>query len=92
MTTYGADLRAGDIVRGADGGAWEVRSMDRASGRLAVTLARGLAAVTGYPPAGTQVEILARASAPDGTEAEIAALAALSRFGPLELLGETWNE
>ncbi len=90
--TYEADVRAGDVVRGADGNEWGVREISRAPG-LAVTLERGGVRIVGYPPAGTPVEIVARAAVPAPVSVEAAAMAALQSagLGPL-LLREVWEE
>lgn len=91
METYDADARPGDIVRGHDGKEWGVLEIRRAP-RFSVTLVCGAQQVTGYPPLGTPCEIVARADVPAGTAVEVAALNALiGGFGPVELLGETWN-
>jgi hypothetical protein len=90
METYDADVRPGDIVRGHDGNDWGVLAIGRTP-RLSVTLVRGEQEITGYPPPGTAVEIVARAEVPAGAAEEVAALQALTRLGPVELLGETWE-
>ena len=61
MTTY-EDVHAGDLVLGNDPGrqTWGVEHIAHAP-RLAVTLVRHGAQVTGYPPPGTEVTIVQRA-------------------------------
>lgn len=89
--TWEADARPGDVVRGADGHDWGVLEITREP-RLSVTLVRpGRDPVTGYPPAGTPVTIVARADVPAGTDVEIAALNALAALGPVHLIREAWE-
>jgi hypothetical protein len=91
--TYDADARPGDIVRGGDGNVWRIAEMDRETSRgFSVTLERPGQRVTGWPPLGTEVEILQRAEVPHGTGAEVAALQALAAFGPVSLIREVWAE
>ena len=92
METYDADARPGDVIRGYDGNVWGIAAMDRDSPYgLGVTLVREGIRVTGYPPAGTPVEILRRADVPAGTDVEMAALKALSALGAVSLVRETWE-
>lgn len=88
--TYDADVRPGDVVRGHDGHDWGVESITHHP-RLAVTLVRHGRRIVGYPPVGTEVVIVQRGQVPAGGDIEVAALEALRRLGPAELLHEEWR-
>jgi hypothetical protein len=91
--TYDADARPGDIIRGGDGNVWQIAEMDRESPRgFSVTLVRDGYRVTGWPPLGTEVEILQRAEVPHGADAEVSALQALAALGPVSLVREAWTQ
>lgn len=81
------DVHAGDAVLGHDNEVWGVLAITHAP-RLAVTLVRPGHRVTGYPPAGTPVTIVARSD----ISAEFAAAQVLveAGFAP-ELVSEIWQ-
>lgn len=85
MPTY-EDAHAGDLVLGHDGQVWGVET--KVSGPpLAVTLVRYEARVTGYPPPGTEVEIVQRA---DVSAEAMAAQAFIDAGIDVEIVGERW--
>ena len=59
MASY-EQVHAGDIVLGHDGELWGVEAIDHVP-QLAVTLVKHGQQVTGYPPAGTPVTVVAPA-------------------------------
>lgn len=86
MATY-EEVHTGDHVLGHDGDLWGVAAIEHVP-RIAVTLVKPGHRVTGYPPAGTPVTIVARSD----IAAEAAAWQVLAAaFGPIEIVSESWN-
>lgn len=80
-------VHAGDVVLGHDGQTWGIAAISREP-QLAVTLERHGVRVTGYPPAGTPVTVIARAD----VSAERAAVGALLAGGlGVALIAEHWE-
>ncbi len=83
MSTY-EEVHAGDVVLGHDGNAWGVEKIQHVPA-LAVTLIRYGDRVTGYPSAGTPVEII---QSPDMSGEARAYDALVAAFGDVSLIGE----
>lgn len=86
MATY-EDVHAGDLVLGYDNAVWGVAAVERVP-RLAVTLVRHGARMTGWPPAGTEVSIVQRA---DVTAEHAAAGVLLAAGFNLDIISEYWT-
>lgn len=86
MTTY-EQVHAGDHVLGYDGDVWGVAALDQ-SPVLRVEMVKPGARLVGYPPAGTEVVVLAA----QDVSAEAAAWSVLNALGLCpEILGERWT-
>lgn len=87
MTTY-EDVHAGDLVLGHDGELWGVAAIAR-SPQLAVELVRHGLTLTGYPPAGTAVTVVARSDV--SAEAAAAQMFIDRGIAPIEIISERWE-
>lgn len=86
VSTY-EQVHAGDVVLGHDGNAWGVEQIVHDDGVTVVTLVRHGERVTGRPPAGTEVTVLA----PADVRAEgWAAQQLIDAFGSVVLIRERW--
>jgi hypothetical protein len=81
------EVHAGDHVLGHDGDIWGVAEIEHVP-RIAVTLVKPGCRVTGYPPAGTPVTIVARSD----VTAEHAAAGVLIAAGfNIDIISEQWT-